>query len=210
MGQWLLEGILELNSLSMKFHCCRRKLLEYAGACESCYCSNKHAESMIVHPTPSRADVLDIAIAVREGSDPIMLSGETAHGKYLLKAVKVTRTVALRTEATINGGDQPANLCQAFKNHMSEMFGVCPIYMKFSDDAERTFAAEALSSYLQKPGMVKRMVSKLLWFRVGSTSDVEQAGPSKAHSREIGPDLVKPNPFISVSDHHPCLQPWAT
>ncbi|CAD5183845.1 unnamed protein product [Musa acuminata subsp. malaccensis] len=148
MGQWLLEGILELNSLSMKFHCCRRKLLEYAGACESCYCSNKYAESMIVHPTPSRADVLDIAIAVREGSNPIMLSGETAHGKYLLKVVKVTRTVALRTEATINGGDQPANLRQAIKNHMSEMFGVCPIYMKFSDDAERTYAAEALSSYL--------------------------------------------------------------
>lgn len=32
-----------------------------------------------------------------------------------MKAVKVTHTAALRTEATINGGDQPANLCQAFK-----------------------------------------------------------------------------------------------
>ncbi|THU61999.1 hypothetical protein C4D60_Mb01t00520 [Musa balbisiana] len=159
--QWLLEGILELNSLSMKFHCC----------------------SNILHYNADRYPPL--------------------------KAVKVTHTVALRTEATVNGGDQPSNLCQPFKNHTSEMFGVCPIYMKFSDDAERTFAAEALS-YLQKPGMVKRMVSKLLWYRVGCTSDVEQAGPSKAHSREIGPDLVKPNPFISVSDHHPCLQPWAT
>ncbi|KAK7283585.1 hypothetical protein RIF29_13197 [Crotalaria pallida] len=79
-------------------------------------------ESMIVHPTPTRAEVSDIAIAVREGSDGIMLSGETAHGKFPLKAVKVMHTVALRTEATIPGGQLPPNIGQVFKNHMSEMF----------------------------------------------------------------------------------------
>ncbi|KAG4941630.1 Plastidial pyruvate kinase 2 [Glycine soja] len=79
-------------------------------------------ESMIVHPTPTRAEVSDIAIAVREGSDGIMLSGETAHGKFPLKAVQVMHTVALRTEATIPGGKMPPNIGQVLKNHMSEMF----------------------------------------------------------------------------------------
>lgn len=79
-------------------------------------------ESMIVHPTPTRAEVSDIAIAVREGADAVMLSGETAHGKFPLKAAKVMHTVSLRTEATIPGAQSPPNLGQAFKNHMSEMF----------------------------------------------------------------------------------------
>ena len=55
-------------------------------------------ESMITNPTPTRAEVSDIAIAVREGTDAVMLSGETAYGQFPFKSVSVMATVAKRTE----------------------------------------------------------------------------------------------------------------
>ncbi|MDZ7641085.1 MAG: pyruvate kinase [Desulfurivibrio sp.] len=55
-------------------------------------------ESMIVNPTPTRAEVNDITQAVRQGADAIMLSGETATGRYPFKALEVMDTVARRIE----------------------------------------------------------------------------------------------------------------
>ncbi|KAK8692899.1 hypothetical protein V6N13_070502 [Hibiscus sabdariffa] len=78
-------------------------------------------ESMINHPTPTRAEVSDIAIAVREGADAVMLSGETAHGKFPIKAVKVMHTVALRTELDLDSV-MPSGHFNAYKSHMVEMF----------------------------------------------------------------------------------------
>jgi len=55
-------------------------------------------ESMIIHPTPTRAEVTDIAEAVKERADAIMLSGETAAGKFPNRAVSIMDRVAVRIE----------------------------------------------------------------------------------------------------------------
>lgn len=55
-------------------------------------------ESMIQNPAPTRAEVSDISIAVREGTDAVMLSGETAYGAHPLKSMQTMSIVAKRTE----------------------------------------------------------------------------------------------------------------
>ncbi len=55
-------------------------------------------QSMIDSPTPTRAEATDIANAVLDGTDAIMLSGETASGKYPIKAVQAMAKIAKYNE----------------------------------------------------------------------------------------------------------------
>ncbi|MDA9736755.1 pyruvate kinase [Gammaproteobacteria bacterium] len=55
-------------------------------------------ESMIENPTPTRAEVTDVANAIYEGADAVMLSGETTIGKYPIESVDFIHRIAKQTE----------------------------------------------------------------------------------------------------------------
>jgi len=58
--------------------------------------------SMEWNPKPTRAEASDVANAILDGTSAVMLSGETAVGKYPLQALRMLSTIALRAEASLN------------------------------------------------------------------------------------------------------------
>lgn len=75
-------------------------------------------ESMITSPRPTRAEVSDVANAVFDGTSAVMLSGETAAGKYPEQAVRMMASIALAAEEEIHYNKRFYNYQFEMKNNV--------------------------------------------------------------------------------------------
>lgn len=109
-------------------------------------------ESMITNPRPTRAEISDVANAVYDGTSAIMLSGETAAGKYPTQAVKTMAKIAETTESNIHYNKRFHNTDFQIRNSVDAVsHSTCG--MAIDIDAKAIVAC-SLS------GMTARMVSR--------------------------------------------------
>ena len=110
-------------------------------------------ESMIQNPRPTRAEASDVANAIFDGTDAVMLSGETASGKYPLEAVGMMARIVCETETHILQSPPPRRRSE--KRELSISEAICESVAHVAEDLNM----RAIAVYTES-GNTARLISK--------------------------------------------------
>ncbi len=118
-------------------------------------------DSMIRNPRPTRAEVTDVATAIFEGSDAIMLSGETASGSYPVEAVKTMARIAIMIENSLDYEELLKTKNVRFDNSITDSisFATCRTCLDLKASAiisatSSGYTAAAVSKYRPKAPII--------------------------------------------------------
>ena len=109
-------------------------------------------ESMMYSPRPTRAEASDVANAILDGSDAIMLSGESAAGEYPVEAVLVMDTIAKAIEETIPYDERLTKAIKTSSQTINDAIGIA-----VSQTALALPKAEVIVAFTETGGTAKRL-----------------------------------------------------
>jgi len=112
-------------------------------------------ESMIENPRPTRAEASDVANAIYDGTDAVMLSGETAAGKYPVETIAMMAKIVTETEYQIRLDPQPRGQHRMRTARLSVAETICECMAHSAEDLE--LAAIAIFT---ETGSTARLLSK--------------------------------------------------
>lgn len=111
-------------------------------------------ESMIDNPRPTRAEASDVANAIYDGTDSVMLSGESAAGKYPVEAVAMMAKIITETEHQIRLDPRPA-----LGHHPSVRLSIAETICECMSHAADDLDVAAIAIFTES-GMTARLLSK--------------------------------------------------
>jgi pyruvate kinase len=128
---------------------------------KKCYLAGKPAvtatqmlESMILNPRPTRAEASDVANAIYDSSSAVMLSGETAVGRYPIETVQMMRNIIKESESDFNYYQFFAQHSQVVYNDVPSSVTLATVKTAYSSNAKAVMA-------FTNGGFTARLLSRL-------------------------------------------------
>ncbi len=167
--------------------------------------------SMENNPKPTRAEASDVANAILDGSSAVMLSGETAVGKYPLEAVRTLATIAIRAEASLKEYGYLQKIKPHPANVVTESIGQASVGMAANLKAaaiialtETGFTSRLISKYRPDCPIIaitsSQMVARKLSMNWGVIALLYQGEPSDHERIDFAIDCMRQMAYADAGD----------